>query len=94
MTLNEVKAVCKELELVCNKHVWNCNEWCIYTPNCTMWIWIACYYLLFEQAIIFNSGKPSINDKDEFKEGLQRKLKEIKEKNINNRIKSLEKDFI
>ena len=92
MTLNDVKAVCKELELVCNKNVWNCNEWCIYTPNCTMWI--ACYYLLFEKAIIFNSDEPSINDKDEFKEGLQRKLKEIKEKIIKNRIKSLENDFV
>ena len=87
-----MKSVCKELELVCNMHGCDSKEWYIYTPNCT--IWIACYYLLFEQAIIFNSGKPSINDKDEFKEGLQRKLKEIKEESIKDRIKSLEKDFI
>ena len=92
MTLNEVKAVCKELELVCNMHGCDSMEWYIYTPNCTMLI--ACYYLLFEQAIIFNSDEPSINDKDEFKEGLQRKLKEIKEESIKDRIKSLEKDFI
>ena len=91
MTLNEMKAVCKELELVCNKWC-DSKQWYIYTPNCTMWI--ACYYLLFEQAIIFNSDKLFINDKDEFKEGLQRKLKEIKEESIKDRIKSLEKDFI
>lgn len=72
MTLNEVKAVCKELELVCNKRC-DSNQWYIYTPNCTMLI--ACYYLLFEQAIIFNSYESSINDKDEFKVVLQRKLK-------------------
>ena len=91
MTLNEVKAVCKELELVCNKRC-DSMQWYIYTPNCTMLI--ACYYLLFEQAIIFNSDVPTFNDKDEFKEGLQRKLKEIKEESIKDRIKSLEKDFV
>ena len=91
MTLNEVKAVCEELELVCNKRC-DSKQWYIYTPNCTMWI--ACYYLLFEQAIILNLDEPTFNDKDEFKEGLQRKLKEIKEESIKDRIKSLEKDFI
>lgn len=87
-----MKAVCKELELVCNMHGCDSKEWYIYTPNCTMWI--ACYYLLFEQAIIFNLDVPTCNDKDEFKEGLQLKLKEIKEEYIKDRIKSLEKDFI
>ena len=91
MTLNEMKAVCKELEFVCNKRC-DSKQWYIYTPNCTMWI--TCYYLLFEQAIIFNLDVPTINDKDEFKEGLQRKLKEIKEESIKDRIKSLEKDFV
>lgn len=92
MTLNEVKAVCKEMELVCNKQGCDRKEWYIYTPNCSMWI--ACYYLLFAQAVIYNSGVTFFTDKDEFKEGLQRKLKEIKEESIKDRIKSLEKDFV
>ena len=68
------------------------KEWYIYTQNCTMWI--ACYYNLFSVAVIYNSGEPFFTDKDEFKEGLQRKLKEIKEESIKDRIKSLEKDFV
>ena len=92
MTLNEVKAVCEELELVCNMHGCDSKEWYIYTQNCTMWI--ACYYNLFSVAVIYNSGEPFFTDKDEFKEGLQRKLKEIKEESIKDRIKSLEKDFV
>ena len=89
MTLNEMKAVCKELELVCD---FGLNYYYIYTQNHSQWI--AYYYLLCEQAVIFNSDESSINDKDEFKDGLQRKLKEIKEESIKDRIKSLEKDFI
>ena len=91
MTIDEVKAVCKELELVCNKHESNINEWYIYTPNCSMWI--ACYYHLFAEAVIYNSGLPMTNNKDEFKEGLLRKLKQLKEESIKERINSLEKDF-
>ena len=86
-----MKAVCKELELVCNKR-YDSKQWYIYTPNCTMWI--SCYYNLFSVAVIYNSGEPLFTDKDEFKEGLQRKLKEIKEESIKDRIKSLEKDFV
>lgn len=89
MTLNEMKAVCKELELICD---FGLNYYYIYTQNHSQWI--ACYYLLCEQAVIFNSDESSINDKDEFKDGLQRKLKEIKEESIKDIIKSLEKDFI
>lgn len=92
MTLNDVKAVCKELELVCKKHECDINEWYIYTQNCSMWI--ACYYHLFAEAVIYNSGEPLFNNKDEFKEGLLRKLKQLKEESIKDRIKSLEKDFV
>ena len=84
-----MKEVCKELELICD---FGLNYYYIYTQNHSQWI--ACYYLLCEQAVIFNSDESSINDKDEFKDGLQRKLKEIKEESIKDRIKSLEKDFI
>ena len=41
-----------------------------------------------------DTDKSGFIDKDEFKEGLQRKLKEIKEESIKDRIKSLEKDFV
>lgn len=92
MTLNDVLAVCKELELVCKKHECDINEWYIYTQNCSMWI--ACYYHLFAEAVIYNSGEPLFNNKDEFKEGLLRKLKQLKEESIKDRIKSLEKDFV
>ena len=89
MTLNEMKAVCKELELICD---FGSNYYYIYTQNHSQWI--ACYYLFCEKAIIFNSYESSINDKNEFKVVLQRKLKEIKEESIKDRIKSLEKDFV
>lgn len=92
MTLNEVKAVCKELELVCKKHEYDKKEWYIYIQNSSMWI--ACYYHLFAEAVIYNSGEPLFTDKNEFKEGLLRKLKEIKEESIKDRIKFLEKDFV
>ena len=88
MSLKEVIEVCKELGFA-----YNCdNNYCIYTQNYSKWL--ACYYLFCEQAIIFNSDEPSTSDKDKFKEGLQRKLKEIKEESIKDRIKSLEKDFV
>lgn len=90
MTLEEVKEVCKELKLICKRH--SGTDWYIYTPNCSFWL--ACYYQLFAYAVIYHSGEPFINDKDEFKEGLLRKLKEIKEKSIKYRIKSLGKDFV
>ena len=72
MSLDEVLAVCKELDLVCKKHECDINEWYIYTPNCSMWI--SCYYHLFAEAVIYNSGLPMIDNKDEFKEGLKLKL--------------------
>ena len=92
MELKEVKAVCKELELTCKPVGGPVKDWYIYTPNQTMWI--ACYYKLFAQAVIYNSGEPFFTDKDEFMDGLLRKLKEIKEESIQARIKSLEKDFV
>ena len=92
MELKEVKAVCKELKLVYEPQCYASNDLYIYTQNRSQWI--ACYYFLSSQAIIFNSDEPAFNDKDEFKEGLQRKLKEIKEESIKERINSLEKDFI
>lgn len=90
--LKEVKAVCKEMELHCKPEGGNIKAWYIYTQNQSRWI--ACYYTLFGQAVIYNSGEPLFTDKNEFKEGLQRKLKEIKEESIKDRIKSLEKDFV
>lgn len=92
MTLKEVKEVCKELKLVYEPQCYASNDLYIYTQNRSQWI--ACYDFLCEQAIIFNSDEPSINDKDAFREGLKRKLIEIKEKFIKDRIKSLEKDFV
>lgn len=88
MTLKEVKAVCKEMGLV-----YNCglNDCYIYTQK---FQWIACYYTLCEQAIVFNSGLPMIDNKDDFREGLKLKLKQLKEESIKERINSLEKDFV
>jgi hypothetical protein len=91
MTLKEVKEVCKELKLVYEPQCYASNDLYIYTQNRSQWI--AFYDFLCEQAIIFNSDESSINDKDAFREGLKRKLIEIKEKFIKDRIKSLEKDF-
>lgn len=91
MSLDEVLDVCKELDLVCKPQTCGTTDWYIYTSNSS--IWISCYYLLFAHAIIFNSGEPLINNKDEFREGLKRKLKKLKEEAIMKRIKSLEKDF-
>ena len=84
--------MCKELKLVYEPQCYASNDLYIYTQN--RFQWIACYDFLCEQAIIFNSDEPSINDKDAFREGLKRKLIEIKEKFIKDRIKSLEKDFV
>lgn len=90
MTLDEVKEVCKELNLECKQH--NCGtDWYVYTQNSSMWI--SCYYHLFAQAVIYNSGLPITNNKDEYREGLKLKLKQLKEESIKERIDSLEKDF-
>lgn len=94
MTLDEVKAICNEMNLVC-KHYTCVTDWYIYTPNSSRWI--CCYYHLLEKAgfVTHNSivGEPFFTDKDEFREGLKRLLKRLKEESIENRIKSLEKDF-
>ena len=90
MTLDEVKAVCKELNLECKVHSYD-TDWYVYTPNSSRWI--SCYYFLFGQAVIYNSGLPMIDNKDDFREGLKLKLKQLKEESIKERIKSLEKDF-
>jgi len=91
MTINDVKEVCKELNLECKVH--NCGtDWYVYTQNSTRWI--SCYYILFAQAVIYNSGLPMIDNKDDFREGLKLKLKQLKEESIKDRIKSLEKDFV
>ena len=66
MELKEVKAVCKEMELHCKPEGGHIKDWYIYTPNQSRWI--ACYYTLFGQAVIYNSGEPFFTDKDEFKE--------------------------
>ena len=90
MKLAEVKDVCKELNLDCKVH--SCGtDWYIYTPNSSRWI--SCYYVLFAQAVIYNSGLPIANTKDEFREGLKIKLKQLKEESIKERIDSLEKDL-
>lgn len=97
MTLKEIKEVCKELGLLC-KPVGSIIKDCYYIYTSNQSRRIACYYFLFSKAVIYNSGEPFFNykfsDKDEFKNGLQRKLKEIKEESIKDRIKSLEKDFV
>lgn len=91
MTLNEFKAVCKELELICEPR--NGRDWYVYTQNYNKWI--ACYYHSYCKAMVYHSGECEkfFNDKDDFMEGLKQKLKKIKEETIEDRIKSLEKDF-
>lgn len=90
MKLADVKEVCKELNLECKQH--NCGtEWFVYAPNSSSWI--SCYYPSFDEAVIYHSGLPVTNNKDEYMEGLKIKLKQLKEESIKERIDSLEKDF-
>lgn len=90
MTISDVKDVCKELGLDCKQH--NCGtEWFVYAPNSSSWI--SCYYPSFDEAVIYHSGLPVTNNKDEYREDLKIKLKQLKEESIQERIDSLEKDF-
>lgn len=70
MTLNDVKAVCKELKLVCIPHSSYIKDLYIYISSNDS-SWIACFYHSFSQAVIYNSGEPLFSDKDEFMEGLK-----------------------
>lgn len=62
MSLEEVKEVCKELKLVCKQH--NGTDWYVYTNTTNHLRWIACFYYFFDQAVIYHSAEPFINDKN------------------------------